>query len=65
MSRHLLQIAWRNLWRNPRRTLITTAAIALGYAMLLVFACLLAGLRSQMIENGTQFGLCHITGTCS
>ncbi|MBI3795408.1 MAG: ABC transporter permease [Deltaproteobacteria bacterium] len=60
MSRHLLQIAWRNLWRNPRRTLITVAAIALGYAMLLVFACLLAGLRSQMTENGTQFGLCHM-----
>lgn len=60
MSRRLLQIAWRNLWRNPRRTLITTAAITLGYVMLLVFACLLAGLRSQMIDNGTRFGLCHI-----
>jgi ABC-type lipoprotein release transport system permease subunit len=60
MSRRLLQIAWRNLWRNPRRTLITTAAIALGYSMLLVFACLLAGLRAQMIDNGTRFGLSHI-----
>jgi len=60
VSRRLLQIAWRNLWRNPRRTLISMAAIAFGYTMLLLFACLLEGLSQQMIENGTRLGLCHI-----
>ncbi|HEX7406227.1 MAG TPA: ABC transporter permease [Candidatus Binatia bacterium] len=54
MSRRLPQLAWRNLWRNPRRTSITMAAIALGYAMLLFVACLMEGLRQQMIENGTN-----------
>ncbi len=53
MSGRLLQLAWRNLWRNPRRTFITMAAIAFGYTMLLFVACLMAGLRWQMIENGT------------
>ena len=53
MSTRLLQLAWRNLWRNPRRTFITMAAIAFGYVMLLFVACLMAGLRWQMIENGT------------
>src|SRR5579859_7361349 len=53
MNGRLLKLAWRNLWRNPRRTFITMAAIAFGYAMLLFVACLMAGLRSQMIENGT------------
>jgi ABC-type lipoprotein release transport system permease subunit len=53
MSGRLLQLAWRNLWRNPRRTFIMMAAIAFGYAMLLFVACLMAGLRWQMIENGT------------
>jgi ABC-type lipoprotein release transport system permease subunit len=53
MSGRLLQLAWRNLWRNRRRTFITMAAIAVGYAMLLFVACLMAGLRWQMIENGT------------
>ncbi len=60
MSKRIVQIAWRNLWRNPRRTLISMAAIALGYAMLLLFACLLEGLSQQMIENGTRFGLSHM-----
>jgi len=60
MSRRILQIAWRNLWRNPRRTLIAMAAIGLGYVMLLCFACLLAGLQQQMIKNGTSLGLSHM-----
>ena len=53
MSGRLLQLAWRNLWRNPQRTFITMSAIAFGYVMLLFVACLMAGLRWQMIENGT------------
>ncbi len=60
MSGRLLQLAWRNLWRNPRRTFIAMAAIALGYAMLLFVACLMAGLRWQMIENGTRLVLSEI-----
>ena len=60
MGRRLLQLAWRNLWRNPRRTFITMAAIAFGYAMLLFVACLMAGLRWQMIENGTTLMMSQI-----
>jgi len=60
MSGRLIQLAWRNLWRNPRRTLIAMAAIALGYAMLLFVACLMTGLRWQMIENGTRLVLSQI-----
>ncbi len=60
MTKRLLQLAWRNLWRNPRRTFISVTAIALGYAMLLLFACLLHGLSQQMIDNGTRMGLSHM-----
>ena len=35
-------------------------AIALGYAMLMLFACLLHGLSQQMIDNGTRLGLSHM-----
>lgn len=60
MSGQLFQLAWRNLWRNPRRTLIAMAAIGLGYAMLMFVACLMAGLRQQMIESGTDLVLSDI-----
>ena len=36
------------------------AAIGLGYAMLLFVACLMAGLRQQMIESATDLGLSDI-----
>ncbi len=60
MSGWLPRLAWRNLWFNPRRTLIAMAAIGLGYAMLLFVACLMAGLRAQMIESGTGLLLSDI-----
>lgn len=60
MNGRLFQLAWRNLWRNPQRTLIAMAAIGLGYAMLLFAACLMAGLRQQMIESGTNLILSDI-----
>jgi ABC-type lipoprotein release transport system permease subunit len=60
MSGRLLRLAWRNLWRNPRRTLIAMAAIGFGYAMLLFVACLMAGLRHQMIESGTSLALSDV-----
>ncbi len=60
MNGSLLRLAWRNLWYNPTRTLIAMAAIGVGYAMLLFVACLMAGLRHQMIESGTDLGLSDI-----
>jgi hypothetical protein len=47
MSWRLLQLAWRNLWRNPQRLLITISAIALGYIMLLFFASLSSPYRGE------------------
>ena len=33
----VLKIAWRNLWRKPRRTVLTVVTISLGLALLLIF----------------------------
>ena len=60
MKRWFLYLAWRNLWRNPRRTLIAMAAVALGYVMLITLASLLEGMRQQMVENGTSLSLSHL-----
>ncbi len=48
-----LRLGWRNLWRNPRRSLITISAVGCGYAILIVLIGLIVGIAGQMLKNGT------------
>lgn len=57
----LTKLAWRNLWRNIRRTLITMVAIGLGLALAMVSIGLGDGGHQQMIESGVRMGAGHIT----
>ncbi len=56
----VLKIAWRNLWRKPRRTLLTVTTISLGLALLLIFLGLGDGGHAQMIESAVQMGSGHV-----
>lgn len=47
-------LAWRNLWRNYRRTLIMLAAIAVGVWAMVFMAALMRGMTDQMVRNGLQ-----------
>ena len=47
------RLGWRNLWRNPRRSLITISAVGCGYAFLIALIGLMVGLSGQMLKNGT------------
>jgi len=38
MSRNDLVLAWRNLWRNRRRSLVTVLSLAFGFAAVALFA---------------------------
>jgi ABC-type lipoprotein release transport system permease subunit len=56
----VLKIAWRNLWRKPRRTLLTVITISLGLALLLIFLGLGDGGHEQMIESAVRMGSGHV-----
>jgi len=56
----ILIIAWRNLWRNKRRTLLTAGTVALGLGLLLVFLGIGDGSHRQMIQSAVRLGSAHV-----
>lgn len=50
----LLRMAWRNLFRNTRRTVITGSAVAVGLAALILSLALFEGVNAQMEERLTE-----------
>ena len=51
----LWTLAWRNVMRNRRRSLITIASIALGLAALTFLWAFIDGMNRQMVENTTRY----------
>lgn len=56
----IAKIGWRNLWRNPRGTLLTALALGLGLALLLVSSGLLDGGHEQTVADGVRLGPGHV-----
>ena len=50
--RAMSKLAWRNLWRNYRRTLIMLLAIALGVWAMIFMTALLRGMVDDMVKQG-------------
>ena len=48
-----LRIAWRNLWRNPRRTTLALAAIGLSVALVLAYDGMLRAYGDWMVSTIT------------
>lgn len=53
-----IRLAWRNLWRNKRRTLITLIALAVNTAVLITTFALMDG----YIENAVRYATDLLTG---
>lgn len=48
------KVAWRNLWRHTRRTLITATALAFGFLASVLIVGISQGIVEEMVENGTR-----------
>ena len=56
----VLRLAWRNIWRNPRRTILTVGSISVGLAAILVFFGFMDGMNIQTLENNIRGETGHI-----
>ncbi|MDA3902445.1 MAG: ABC transporter permease, partial [Desulfuromusa sp.] len=56
----LLNLAWKNLWRSRRRTLITLAALSFSLMLIQAFHNLSYGVYSAMIDSGVRAGSGHL-----
>jgi len=48
------RLAWRNLWRNHRRTLIMIAAVAIGVWAMMFMTALMRGMVNDMIRDSVR-----------
>jgi ABC-type lipoprotein release transport system permease subunit len=60
MMGKLLIMAWRNVWRNWRRTVIAGIAIALGLTFLLVYDGFLGGMNEALYGNTVKLQGGHV-----
>jgi putative ABC transport system permease protein len=53
-------MAWRNVWRNRRRSLLTVTAIGLGLAFNIFLRGITDGWHDEMIDNSVRAEVGHI-----
>lgn len=51
----LIKLAWRNIWRNKKRTLITVISIAFAVILSSVMRSMQLGSYERMIDNSVRF----------
>ncbi len=56
----MLRLAWRNVWRNRRRSLINVAAMGFGLAAIMFGQSMMRSLQYQLIEKATGSFTGHV-----
>jgi len=57
----IARLAWRSIWRNRRRTLITVISIGFGLACTVFFIAIGEGVYAQLIDQVVRMQAGHIT----
>lgn len=60
-EKSLALMAWRNIWRHRRRTLITLFSIAFGMLLAILFTGIGDATYSEMIDLAAKMGSGHVT----
>ena len=55
-----IQLAWRNIWRNPRRTAVILSAVIIGVWSMVFMGAFMRGVIDQMVANGISTLTGHI-----
>jgi len=59
--RRVLKLAWRNLWRKVRRTLITVSSIAFGLSFAVFVISMGDGMYRKLIDSAVKLNAGHVT----
>ena len=54
------KLAWRNRWRNKRRSIIVVGSVIVGVVALIIMDCLSSGMLYQMLFNQISSRISHI-----
>jgi ABC-type lipoprotein release transport system permease subunit len=57
----LIKLAWRSIWRNRRRTIITIVSMVLGLVIAFFFIAFGEGVYSKMTDNAVRMLGGHVT----
>lgn len=57
----IARLAWRSVWRNRRRTLITVLSIGFGLSFAIFFIAMGHGMYTKMISDAVRMQAGHIT----
>ena len=56
----LISLAWKNIWRNKKRSLIVLMAIAFGLWGGLISGALMMGMGESIVDTAIERDLAHI-----